>query len=86
MRKVLPDKVFVDAEQSRLTMLRNWVLDNDVSEIEMNERQFWTFAQLQPPAEKPWITFMGRAIRVPNMPDEAQRVLGITDKNRPGAI
>jgi hypothetical protein len=86
MRKILPEKMFVDAEQSRLTMLRNWVLDNEVSEIEMNERQFWTFAQLQPPAEKPWVTFMGRTIRVPDMPDDAQKVLGILDKRRPGAI
>ena len=86
MRKILPEKMFVEAEQSRLTMLRNWVLDNQVSEIEMNERQFWIFAQLQPPAEKPWVTFMGRAIRVPNMPDEAQKFLGMVDRNRPGAI
>jgi hypothetical protein len=86
MRKVLPEKMFVDLEQSRLSALRNWVLDNQVSEIEMNERQFWTFAQLQPPAEKPWITFMGRAIMVPNMPDTAQKFLGIIDKHRPGAI
>ncbi len=86
MRKSLPDKMFTDLEQSRLSALRNWVLDNEVSEIEMNERQFWTFAQLQPPAEKPWITFMGRTISVPNMPDEAQKLLGIVDKRRPGAI
>ena len=86
MRKILPTKMFVDLEQSRLSTLRSWVLDNAVSEIEMNERQFWTFAQLQPPAEKPWITFMGRVIVVPNMPDEAQKFLGIIDKQRPGAI
>ena len=86
MRKVLPEKMFVDAEQSRLTMFRNWVLDHEVSEIEMNERQFWIFAQLQPLAEKPWVTFMGRAIRVPNMPDEAQKFLGMVDRHRPGAI
>ena len=86
MRKVLPEKMFIELEQSRLSALRNWVLDNQVSEIEMNERQFWTFAQLQPPAEKPWITFMGRTIAVPNMPDDAQKFLGIIDKRRPGAI
>ncbi len=77
MRKALPEKLFADPEQSRLSMLRNWVLDNQVTEIEMNERQFWNFAQLQPLAEKPWITFMGRRISVSNMPEAAQRQLGI---------
>lgn len=77
MRKALPEKMFVDPEQSRLSMLRNWVLDHQVTEIEMNERQFWNFAHLQPVAEKPWVTFMGRQICVPNMPDDAQKCLGI---------
>jgi hypothetical protein len=86
MKKALPDKMFSDAEQSRLSMLRNWVLDNDVTEIEMSERQFWNFAQLQPPAEKPWITFMGRLVRVPNMPEDAQKCLGVFDSQRPGVI
>jgi hypothetical protein len=86
MRKALPEKMFSDVEQSRLTMLRNWVLEQDVTEIEMSERQFWNFAQLQPPAEKPWVTFMGRPLRVPNMPDGAQRCLGIFDKQGPGTI
>lgn len=85
MKKALPDKMFVD-DQSRLTALRNWVLDNDVTEIEMNERQFWNFAQLQPVAEKPWITFMGRPVRVPNMPEDAQKRLGVFDNERLGAV
>jgi hypothetical protein len=76
MRKALPEKMFADAEQSRLSMLRNWVLDNAVTEIEMNEKQFWNFAQLQPAAEKPWITFMGRSIRVSDMPEAARLSLG----------
>jgi endonuclease III len=76
MRKALPSTMFVDTEQSRLSMLRNWVLDYEVTEIEMNERQFWNFAHLQPVAEKPWITFMGRPICVPNMPEDAQKCLG----------
>jgi hypothetical protein len=42
------------------------VLDNGVTEIVMKERQFWNFAFLQPPAEKPWTTFMGRPVRVPD--------------------
>jgi hypothetical protein len=79
MRKALPEKLFVDAEQSRLSMLRTWVLDQQVTEIVMNERQFWNFAQLQPLAEKPWVTFMGRQVFVPNMPEGAQKCLGIFD-------
>jgi hypothetical protein len=82
----LPEKMFVDAQQSRLSMLRSWVLDHDVTEIEMNERQFWNFAQLQPVAEKPWITFMGRMVRVPNMPEDAQKYLGVYEGQRSGAI
>jgi hypothetical protein len=53
VRKILPQTMFTDPERSRLTMLRSWVLDHEVSEIEMTERQFWIFAQLQPVAEKP---------------------------------
>jgi hypothetical protein len=86
VRKILPNKMFCDPESSRLTMLRTWVLDNDVTEIEMNERQFWNFALLQPLAEKPWATFMGRLICVPDMPTEAQKNLGVFDKRNLGAI
>ena len=50
----------------------------------MNERQFWNFAQLQPLAEKPWVTFMGRYIYVPSMPEGAQKCLGIFDNRIPG--
>jgi hypothetical protein len=86
MRKTLPGTMFTDPERSRLTMLRTWVLDNNVTEIEMNERQFWNFAHLQPIAEKPWTTFMGRVISVPDMPVDAQKHLGIFDKCNPAAI
>ncbi len=86
MRKILPGTLFGDPERSRLTMLRTWVLDNEVTEIEMSERQFWNFAYLQPIAEKPWTTFMGRLICVPDMPIDAQKHLGIFDKRSPGAI
>ena len=75
--KNFPNSMFSDPERSRLTMLRTWVLDNEVTEIEMNERQFWNFAQLQPVAEKPWVTFMGRIIAVSDMPVAAQKQLGI---------
>ena len=77
MRKALPDTMFAQAEQSRLGLLRTWVLDHDVTEIDMSEKQFWNFAQLQPLAEKPWTSFMGRAVCVPNMPEVAQKHLGI---------
>jgi hypothetical protein len=86
MKKALPAGMFGDAEQARLTLLRNWVLEQDVTEIQMSERQFWIFAQLQPIAEKPWVTFMGRPLRVPEMPEDAQKCLGIFDKSAPGAI
>ena len=52
------------------------MLDNAVTEIDMSEKQFWNFAQLQPVAEKPWITFMGRTIRVTDMPEAARLSLG----------
>lgn len=61
----MPDAMFNDPERSRLTMLRGWVLDKDVTEIEMNERQFWNFAHLQPVAEKPWATFMAASSLFP---------------------
>ena len=75
MRKALPDKMFLD-DQSRMSLLRNWVLDNAVTEIDMCEKQFWNFAQLQPVSEKPWITFMVRTIRVTDMPEAARLSLG----------
>jgi hypothetical protein len=86
MRKALPETMFVDPEKSRLTLLRTWVLDNEVTEIQMKERQFWNFAHLQPVAEKPWSTFMGRLITVPDMPEDAQKRLGIFDKTLHGTI
>ena len=86
MRKTMPEAMFADAERSRLSMLRSWVLENAVTEIEMKELQFWNFAQLQPVAEKQWTTFMGRMILVPNMPIEAQKYLGIFDRRNVGAI
>jgi hypothetical protein len=86
MRKALPAQMFVNDDHPRLSLLSNWVLDNEVTEIEMSERQFWTFARLQPVAEKPWTTFMGRPIYVPGMPEAAQKCLGIFDNRLPGVI
>jgi hypothetical protein len=86
MRKALPDAMFSDAEKSRFTVLRTWILDNGVTEVDMSEKQFWNFAALQPIAEKPWTSYMGRVINVPDMPEEAQRKLGIFNKNSPGMI
>src|SRR4030088_222692 len=78
--------MFTNPDNSRLTMLRTWVLDNQVTAIVMNERQFWNFAALQPVAEKHWATFMGRQINVHDMPDDAQHHLCIFAKIAPGVI
>jgi len=86
VRKAIPETMFTNAEQSRLALLRNWVLDNAVTQIAMNERQFWMLATLQPVAEKPWTTFMGRPIIVGDMPEDAQKYLGVFDRNGPGVI
>ena len=80
MRKALPDTMLNGKDQPRLGALCNWVLDHQVTEIVMAERQFWNFVQLQPVAEKPWTTFMGRRLRVPNMPETAQKNLGIFEE------
>ena len=86
MRKALPDTMLNGKDQPRLSMLSNWVLDHQVTEIVMNERQFWNFVLLQPIAEKPWVTFMGRQLRVPAMPESAQKTLGIFDNSVPAAV
>jgi hypothetical protein len=86
MRKSLPELMFTSPEQSRLTMLRDWVLNNEVTQIAMTERQFWNLSGLQPLAEKPWTTFMGRPIFVSDMPVDAQKCLGVFDKQAPGTI
>ena len=77
MKKTVPDSMFTEREQPRLSVLQNWVLDNSVSEIVMTERQFWKFVTVQPLAEKPWATYMGRPIRVPDMPEVNQKTLGL---------
>jgi hypothetical protein len=86
MRKALPDTMLTGKDQPRLSMLSNWVLDHQVTEIVMTERQFWNFVQLQPVAEKPWMTFMGRRLRVPGMPESAQKTLGLFDESAPAAV
>ena len=86
MRKDVPQSMFTDGDQTRLSSLRTWVLDQQVTQIAMTERQFWNFALLQPLAEKPWTTFMGRNIYVPNMPEAAQKSIGIFDTARAGTI
>jgi hypothetical protein len=86
VRKSLPETMFSDREQVRISALNNWVLDHGVTEIVMTERQFWKFVTVQPPAEKPWTTFMGRTISVPDMPESSQKHLGLFDKRSPGQI
>jgi hypothetical protein len=53
MKKSIPESMFGGREQARLSSLQAWVLDNGVTAIVMKERQFWSFASLQPSAEKP---------------------------------
>jgi hypothetical protein len=86
MKKSIPETMFTDREQVRLTALSNWVLDHGVTEIVMNERQFWKFVTAQPLAEKPWTTFMGRLLSVPDMPEASQKQLGLFDKRGLGQI
>jgi hypothetical protein len=84
MKKSIPDSMFNDREQIRLSALQNWVLEQGVTEIVMTERQFWRFVTVQPLAEKPWTSFMGRSINVPDMPEGSQKHLGLFDKHGPG--
>ena len=86
MKKSIPDTMFTDREQVRLSTLSNWILDHGVTEIIMTERQFWNFVSLQPLAEKPWSSFMGRLLRVPDMPESSQKHLGLSGKRAPGQI
>jgi hypothetical protein len=86
MRKPIPETMFSGREQPRLSALQNWVLDNAVTEIEMSERQFWSFVSVQPLAEKPWTTYMGRLLHVIDMPEESQKRLGLFDKRAAGSI
>jgi hypothetical protein len=86
MKMSIPDTMFTDREQVRISAFNNWVLDHGVTEIVMTERQFWKFVAVQPLAEKPWTTFMGRPISVPDMPEASQKQLGLFDKRGPGQI
>jgi len=86
VKKSIPDTMFTDREQVRISALNSWVLDNRVTEIVMTERQFWKFVTVQPLAEKPWTTFMGRTISVPDMPESSQKHLGLFDKRGSGQI
>jgi hypothetical protein len=84
VRKSVPDSLLTDREQVRLSALNNWVLEQGVTEIVMTERQFWKFVTMQPLAEKPWTTFMGRLLSVPDMPESSQKYLGLFDKGAAG--
>ena len=86
MKKSIPGTMFADRDQVRLSMLQNWILDQGVTEVVMTERQFWAFVSVQPVAEKPWTTYMGRLISVPDMPEASQKHLGIFDRRQPGQI
>src|SRR2546430_17693584 len=86
MKKSIPETMFTEREQTRLSALQNWILDNGVTEIVMTERQFWKFATVQPLAEKPWTSFMGGPINVPVMHERSQSHLGLFDRPSQGQI
>src|ERR1700730_11489542 len=86
MRKIVPVTMFSGREPARLSVLQKWVLENAVTEIEMSEQQFWNFVSVQPVAEKPWTTYMGRLLHVSDMPTDSQKCLGLFDKRTPGTI
>jgi len=86
MKKSIPVTMFAERDQVRLSVLQSWILDHGVTEIVMTERQFWHFVGAQPVAEKPWATFMGRVISVPDMPEASQKHLGLFDRRLPGQI
>jgi hypothetical protein len=86
MRKTIPITMFAVRDQSRLAPLQDWVLQNAVTEIEMSERQFWNFVSVQPIAEKPWTTYMGRPLHVSDMPADSQKCLGLFDRRTAGTI
>ena len=56
-----------------------WVNANKPDEIEMTEKQWWNFTELQPTPyeEKYWRTFCGIPLRVPGMEYAKQQRLGI---------
>ena len=85
MKKSIPGTMFAEQDQVRLSALQNWILDHGVTEIVMTERQFWKFVSVQPLAEKPWSTYMGRTISVPDMPEGSQKQLGLFER-QPGQI
>jgi hypothetical protein len=86
MKKSIPDSMFNDRDQIRLSALQSWILEHGVTEIVMTERQFWRFVTVQPLAEKPWTSYMGRSINVPDMPERSQKHLGLFDNQGPGHI
>ena len=85
MKKSIPDSMFNDREPIRLSVLQGWILEHGVTDIVMTERQFWSFVTVQPLAEKPWTSFMGRPINVPDMPETIQKHLGLSNQG-PGHI
>jgi hypothetical protein len=83
MRKALPETMFTGREQPRLSAFQNWVLENAVTEIEMSERQFWSFVSVQPLAEKPWTTYMGRLLHMSTCRKSRKSGLDSLTRERP---
>jgi hypothetical protein len=73
------------SEYHTLRGFRKWVVENDVANddnccIEMMEKQFWHFTELQPihaGEEKYWTRFNGVPIKCPQMTEDQQRNLGL---------
>ena len=78
MRIALPEKMFTDAEQSRLSTLR-LTLPNHTAQSAGSLPRLRSLFRASGGD-------MGRVLRVPNMPEIAQKQLGICDNRQPGAI
>ncbi len=83
MKKSIPDTMFTDREQIRLSQLQNWILDHGVTEIVMTERQFWKFASVQPVAEKPWDDTSWAARSASRICRKAARSTGLVTSGSP---
>ena len=70
--------MFADIVQARIAVLRNWLLEHDVTEIALSQRRSGFCA---PSAEcrEALRHFPGRQLRVPKMPEDALKCLGIYD-------
>ena len=85
MRKALPEKMFSDPEQQAHRPA--FMGAGPASHRDRDERAA-VLEFRQPPASRREALgdVLGQALRVPNMPETAQKCLGIDDKWLPGTI